>query len=155
MHRRVALWFVLLPMMSSLLVIPDAAGMNKAAQPERTVEAQYTRPAGALAGGFCNTGDGGGCVEFDVLPGERFISVDIEDALGTEVFATVRQDTDGDGMSDRGGAICGRSDKVIRIEPVREAPVRVTIWADPNLTDPFCTGGASFGTVTVTFTKRR
>lgn len=135
--------------LSSALVAPVHAG-KKAKQ--RKVEMPYSEPAYGTAGiGVCF--QGASCAFFGPpLRKERYVSVSIEDNLGTDVYASVIQDTNEDGnylaTDDLTVNICGETVEPIELETGK--PVSVWVWQGPGL-DPPCASAASSGTVTATF----
>lgn len=131
------------------------AGKKKAPKP-RTIELQYLQPAYGTAGaGLCFQGES--CLFYGApLKGERFFSVEIEDELGTSVYASVIQDTNGDGnflvTDDLTVPICGATEEPIEIESGKE--ISVWVWQGPGI-DAACPGGATAGTATGTFSAKR
>ena len=125
---------------------------GKRAKP-RKIELPYTEPAYGTAGvGVCFQGTS--CAFFGAPKStERFVSVSIEDDLGTDVYASVIQDTNEDGnflaADDLTVNMCGETAEPIELEPGKA--VSVWVWQGPGANPP-CAGGASSGTVTATFT---
>jgi hypothetical protein len=125
---------------------------KKSAPKERTVEMPYTDPAVGTAGfGVCLQGTS--CVFIDPLATEHYVSIEITDDLGLPVYASIIQDTSGDGsyfaLDDQTTHICGKTDKPIEIEP---QTVTVWVWRTPGAS-PACPGTASSGTVKATFSS--
>ncbi len=132
------------------LVGPAEAKKRRA---ERTVEGSYDNPALGVPGvaAMC-TPDGGGCEIFRAHTYEKYVAVQIEDSLGTAVYARVSVDGDGDMSFERRYEICGATNEALRIQP--GANVLVWIWAGPDpFQQPPCPGGASSGTITATFSN--
>ena len=133
------------------LTVPAHAG--KKAKP-RKLEIKYTEPAHGTHGvGVCF--EGTSCAFFgDPMLKERFISVTVEDDLGTDVYATVIQDTNEDGnylaADDLAVGFCGSTEEPVEIEP--DKGVSVWVWQGPGASPP-CPGVASAGTITATFTN--
>lgn len=130
------------------------AGKRKKKPRQRTVEVPYSQPAVGTAGiGVCFQGSS--CVFVEPLPGERSVSVEISDELGLPVYASVIQDTSGDGnylaTDDATTHICGETAEPIEIEP---QTVTVWVWPGPGAPPP-CPGVASSGTVKLTFSNAR
>lgn len=131
------------------LGVPATAG--KKAKP-RKAELTYSEPAYGTAGvGVCF--QGASCAFFGAPQGnERFVSISVEDDLGTDVYASVIQDTNEDGnflaTDDLTVHFCGATAEPVEIEPGKA--VSVWVWQGPGVTPP-CAGGASSGTITATF----
>ena len=146
--------FVALSVASMLigsLALPAEAG--KKAKP-RKLQIEYVEPAYGTHGvGVCF--EGSSCAFFgDPLGKERFVSVTVEDDLGTDVYATLIQDTNEDGnylaTDDLTVGFCGSTAEPVEIEPGKG--VSVWVWQGPGANPP-CAGGASSGTITTTFTS--
>ena len=120
----------------------------------RSMEIAYTEAAHGTHGvGVCF--QGASCAFFgDPLLKERFVSVSVEDDLGTDVFASVIQDTNEDGnylaADDLTVHFCGETAEPVEIEP--DKSVAVWVWQGPGANPP-CPGAASSGTITATFTS--
>ncbi len=131
------------------LSVPAHAG--KKAKP-RKLEMTYSEPAHGTAGiGVCFQGSS--CAFFgEPLGKERFVAVTVEDDLGTDVYASLIQDTNGDGnflaTDDLTVNFCGVTTEPVELEP--DKAVSVWVWQGPGANPP-CAGGASSGTVTATF----
>lgn len=137
-------------MLAGVIALPAAHAEEKVV---RTEEVQYYDPAVGTAGvGVCFQGDS--CVFVDPLPGELYASIEIVDQLGLPVYASVMQDTSGDGSwlvtDDFTVHICGATTQPIRI--VAGKTVSVWVWEGPGV-DPPCAGAASSGTVKVTLSN--
>lgn len=134
------------------LAAPVHAG--KKSKP-RKVEMPYSEPAYGTAGvGVCF--QGASCAFFGPpAAGEKFVSVSIEDDLGTDVYASVIQDTNGDGnflaTDDLTVNFCGATTEPVEIEPGKD--VSVWVWQGPGANPP-CASAASSGTVTATFSSK-
>ncbi len=118
----------------------------------RTVEGSYDAPAlGAPGFAFCSPGVVG-CEKFAAHTHERYVSVQIEDSLGTAVYARVSVDGDGDDTFESRHEICGATKEALRIPP--GANVLVWIYEGPDpFQEPPCLGGASSGIITATFSN--
>jgi hypothetical protein len=138
-------------MLLGALSVPAQAG--KKAKP-RKLEIEYTEPAHGTSGvGVCF--EGTSCAFFgDPMLKERFVSVTVEDDLGTDVYASVIQDTNEDGnylaTDDLTVGFCGSTGEPVEIEP--DKAVSVWVWQGPGPNPP-CPGGASSGTITTTFSS--
>jgi hypothetical protein len=121
---------------------------------KRKAEMAYSEPAYGTAGvGVCL--QGASCAFFGPpLAQERFVSVSIEDDLGTDVFASVIQDTNEDGnflaADDLTVNFCGETAEPVELEPGKA--VSVWVWQGPGA-DPPCAGPASAGMVTAIFSR--
>ncbi len=129
---------------------PAGAGSKK--KRTRKVETAYTEPAVGTAGmGVCFPGSS--CVFLEPLPGEKHVRVEVVDKLGLPVYASVIQDTNGDGSylasDDRTVHICGKTAEPIAIKP---GTVTVWVWQGPGANPP-CAGFASSGVVRTTFSR--
>lgn len=152
MHRNL-IAVVLVGVMLVAAGAPGSAARKKGPK-ARTMKLGYTNHAYGTAGvGVCFQGES--CLFFGPPQGkERYFAVDIEDDLGGDVYASVIQDTNGDGSylatDDLTVGICGATTEAIEIEP--DKPVSVWVWQGPGA-DPACAGTASAGTATATFSK--
>jgi hypothetical protein len=137
-----------------------AVGLGAAAIPVRaeekvqhTEEVPYSDPAIGTAGiGICFQGDS--CVMVEPEEQDRYATVDIVDSLGLPVYASIIQDTSGDGSwlatDDYTVHICGRTTGPIEIKPGKT--VTVWVWEGPGL-DPPCAGVATSGVVKITLSN--
>lgn len=124
---------------------------KKGAKVERVAEATYDNPAIGI-GGVVSSGSAGGSAEFPLMPGETFFSLDVTDASGTAVYASLSQDTDPSTPSwEIFAGVCGKTTEPIEVAP--DLPVRVTITAGPGRQVPTCAGVASSGTIKVTLSN--
>lgn len=142
---------MLVALLLGALFTPAHAG--KKPRP-RKVEMAYSEPAYGTAGvGVCFQGSS--CAFFGPpLPKEKFVSVSIEDDLGTDVYASVIQDTNEDGnflaTDDLTVNICGETTEPVEVELAKA--VSVWVWQGPGI-DPPCASAASSGVVTATFSS--
>ena len=135
-------------LLAGALAVPGAEA--KKPKKKRTIETPYTEPAiGAAGVGVCLQGQS--CVFVEPGPGEKYVSIEIEDDLGLPVSASVIQDTSGDGnylaVDDETTHICGATEEPLKIEP---GTVTVWVWRTPGQAQP-CPGIASAGVVKTTF----
>ena len=136
-------------MVLGALSMPAQAGKKTS---PRKLKIEYTEPAHGTHGvGVCLQGSS--CAFFgDPMLKERFVSVAVEDDLGTDVYASVMQDTNEDGnflaSDDLTVGFCGSTAEPVEIEPNKA--VSVWVWQGPGANPP-CAGGASSGTITATF----
>ena len=142
---------LLAAVIAASVVAPAHAGKKAKT---RSLELAYTEPAHGTHGvGVCF--QGASCAFFgDPLLNERFVSVSIEDDLGTDVFGSVVQDTNEDGnflaADDLTVHFCGETAEPVEIEP--DKAVSVWVWQGPGANPP-CPGAASAGTITATFSS--
>ncbi|HEX2196463.1 MAG TPA: hypothetical protein VHJ76_06010 [Actinomycetota bacterium] len=138
----------------SVQALPAEAGKKKKKKVERVEERQYVGATGVrgLQDNGC-AGEPVGCVVFPVEPGERFVSIDVADATGEDVWASVYVYGYSDG-TDIHEHVCGRSDAPFALSPGLEELVVVTTQTTGGATNP-CTGPATQGTVTATFSNVR
>ena len=152
--RRTMTTLLILGLLIGAFGLPAEAAKRKKKKPtrvERTEESGYQVPAIGLAGiGYCSGGPGVGCALFPVQRNEKFAHVEIQDASGTEVFAQMNQDLDGDGFVDTSVPFCGSTDEPLAIEP--GGTIEIWVWTGPSL-DLSCTGVATTGSMTVTFSN--
>jgi hypothetical protein len=115
---------------------------------ERTVESRYENPAAgsADAGGGCVAG-ADGCESMPSGPGEILMSVEIIDDAGGKVSASASWDTDGDGISDTGFNICGKTDDFQSIP--QSTDITIFVYASPSSSCPDAV--ATAGVVKATF----
>jgi hypothetical protein len=137
--------------LTALFASPALAKKKKGKKRAERVEViEYSHPTAlglAGAGGCAEAFD---CVSLPVGSQEAYISVEITDTLGQDVYAEIWQDLDGDDMIDQSTGVCGSTSGFVLITP--GVPVNIPIFEGPGI-DPPCTGVASAGTVTVTFSN--
>lgn len=143
---------------AALLVVavgpPSAeAGKAKKKKVERTAEAPYVGATGVrgVQDSPC-AGEPLGCVRFAIEPGERFVSLEVADATGEDVWASVYIYGYSDG-TDSHEHVCGKSDSPLSIGPGVEELVVVITQTTGGATNP-CAGAATQGTVTAVFSNR-
>lgn len=132
---------------------PAAAGaQKKKKRVERVEEAAY---AGALgprgAADVPCVQEPAGCVRFPVEPGERFVTVEVSDAAGMPVWASVYINGYSDG-TDVHEHVCGASESPFPLAPGLEELVVVVTQTTGGATNP-CAGPATAGTVKATFSN--
>lgn len=123
----------------------QAANKKKVKKVTRVVESVYDAPAIGSGAGIC-PGATNSCGRLAAGSKEKFVTIEITDATGLPVYATVSQDLDGDSFSDESTTICGTSTEPISIHPGVE--VIVFPWAVGR---PSCPGLATTGVVKATF----
>ena len=126
---------------------------------ERIVEVAYQGggigvSTPAVTGGACPMTSPGSleCIEIPPMEGERYIKVEIKDALPLTAAGFISQgDVDGDGISDGYGEFCGAHSAPVELQG-GSAPVRISFYpgacADAS--------GVSFptmGTIVATFSN--
>jgi hypothetical protein len=135
---------------ATALVGPAEAAKKKKPKP-RVAEGTYENPAVGVPG-VVGIPAAGGNVEFVVLSNENFISVEVDDDSGGSPFITFSQNTD---PSDDGYEIfasaCGKTEEPLQITP--GLAIRVAVYTAPGPDHPTCTGPATAGKITATFTS--
>ena len=132
--------------------LPDAAaGKKKKKRMERTAEAQYVGFSGfrGAVEGACDA-ESVGCVIMPVEPGERFVTLDIADAAGQPVWASVYVYGYASGATHE--HVCGASEESLPMTAGLEELVVVLTQTTGGATSP-CVGPATAGTVTATFSN--
>lgn len=130
---------------------PAEAG-KKRKKTERTEERQYVGATGVRgAQDSPCAGEPVGCVVFPVEPGERFVSIDVADASGDDVWASVYVYGYSDG-TDIHEHVCGSSEGSLALAKGLEELVVVTTQTTAGVTNP-CAGPATQGTVTAVFSN--
>lgn len=136
-------------LVAGALVAPASAGKKKAKP--RVAEAGYDNPAVGVPG-VVGSPAAGGAYEFPTLTTENNVSVEIADTGGAAVTFTMSQDSDPNNTGyEIMGTWCGATEEPVAITP--GLPLRVTVYTTPGPDQPSCTGPATSGTITATFTK--
>lgn len=139
-------------LLAGAFVGPAEAGKKKKkpVKTERVAESTYDGPAigSSDIGGVCLVATNS-CGNFLALPEEKYMSVEITDSAGFPVSASVSWDTDGDGISDTGFEVCGKTEEPQEIDPSYE--INVFVWALPSPTCPVAI--ATTGTIKATFSN--
>lgn len=132
---------------------PADAGKKKK-RVERTEERAYVLATGVrgAADSPC-AGEPVGCAVFPIEAGEKFVSLDIADASGMPLWASVYIYGYTDG-SDSHEHVCGATETPLVLGPDLDELVVVTTQTTGGATNP-CTGPATAGTVTATFSNLR
>lgn len=131
---------------------PAEAGKRKKKKVERTEERRYVGATGVRgAQDSPCAGEPVGCVVFPIEPGERFVSIDVADASGDDVWASVYVYGYTDG-TDTHEHVCGRTDSPLALTDGLEELVVITTQTTGGVTNP-CPGPASQGTVTAVFSN--
>ena len=88
-------------LIGSALAGPASGAKRQPRKTSRVFEASYDNPSpiGAAGHGGCLFATGG-CIQVPVGNNERYISVEVEDELGTDVFASAWIDLNGDQIVD-------------------------------------------------------
>lgn len=142
---------VVAALVAGALVAPAAAGKKKKPPAPRVAEATYENPAIGIPG-VVGSPAAGGAFEFPTMTTENFISVEIADDGGAAVTFTMSQDSDpSDSQYEIMGTWCGATEEPVGIVP--GLPVRVSVYTMPGPDQPTCTGPATSGTITATFTR--
>jgi hypothetical protein len=148
MKRSIVL-LLILGLLAGALAAPAEAAKKKKKKKKPvtyTMEAPYDNPAigSSDLGGGCL-----GCPSFAVPSDATYMSVEITDSTGLPVPASISWDTDGDGISDTGFEICGKTEEAQAVEPGVTA--NVFVWVLPSTICP--NGTATSGTVKVTLSS--
>ena len=131
---------------------PAEAGKRKKKRVERTEERAYVGATGVRgAQDSPCAGEPVGCVVFPIEPGERFVSIDVADASGDDVWASVYTYGYTDG-TDTHEHVCGRTDAPLPLTDGLEELVVITTQTTGGVTNP-CPGPATQGTVTAVFSN--
>lgn len=130
---------------------PAEAGKKKK-KVERTEERAYVGATGVRgAQDSPCVGEPVGCVVFPIEPGERFVSIDVADASGDDVWASVYVYGYSDG-TDAHEHVCGSSEAPLALTAGLEELVVITTQTTGGVTNP-CPGPATQGTVTAVFSN--
>jgi hypothetical protein len=136
---------------ATVVALPASAGKKKK-RVERTEEATYVGATGVRgASDSPCAGDQVGCVIFPVNKGEKFVSIEIADAAGEPVWASVYVYGYSDG-TDLHEHVCGSSEGALQIAPGLAELYVVITQTTGGATNP-CAGPATQGTVTATFSN--
>lgn len=144
--KRSILVALVIGLIAGAMVAPDAMAAKKKSKP-RVMEGTYACPCGVQVKGVgpafrLGTGEGG--FEVGVLPGEKFISLELTDDSGLPVFFQISQDVDGDGtLYEHGvGTACGKTSEALPLEP--GAPIVVFVQSGECDSGPGLATGGSF-----------
>ncbi len=142
--------------LAGLLAVSVQAGPAEAGKKKKKVERVEERAYVGATGvrGLQDNGCAGepvGCVVFPIEPGERFVSIDVADASGDDVWASVYTYGYSDG-TDTHEHVCGRTDAPLALTDGLEELVVITTQTTGGVTNP-CPGPATQGTVTATFSN--
>ncbi|MDQ3953678.1 MAG: hypothetical protein M3279_12075 [Actinomycetota bacterium] len=138
----------------SVQAAPAEAGKKKKKKVERVEERTYVGATGVRgAQDSPCVGEPVGCVVFPIEPGERFVTIDVADATGDDVWASVYIYGYSDG-TDVHEHVCGRSDGPFALTPGLEELVVITTQTTGGATNP-CAGPATQGTITATLSNIR
>jgi hypothetical protein len=92
------------------------------------------------------------CVPFDVMRGERFFEIALDDALGTTVSASVYQRRGPNQGLASAHDICGATDEPLRLH---RTTVEILVLLYQGPCSDLTPAAATTGTVTATFSTRR
>lgn len=139
-----------------LLALALGAPVAEAGKPkkkERTVQEVYVGATGVrgVQDSPC-AGEPVGCIRFPIEPGERFVTIEVTDAAGGNVWASVYAYGYSDG-TDLHEHVCGTSESPIRLAPGVDELVVVITQTTGGATNA-CDGAATQGTVTAVFSNR-
>lgn len=130
--------------------LPDASAGKKKKKVERTATADYVGFSGfrGAVEGTCDQPPVG-CVRIPIEPGEKFVSVEITDAAGEPVWASVYIYGYSEGAAHE--HVCGKSDRAFAMSGATELVVVLT-QTTGGATEA-CAGPSTTGTVTATFSN--
>lgn len=151
--RKLIVTCVMLGLLAGALIAPAEAGKKKRKpkRVERVAEGTYDNPAIGVPG-VAGSSSAGGAAEFGLGATEKFVSVEVKDAGGQAVSATLSQEQDPTTPSwNIIATFCGKTDEPIEVLP--GVPVRVSVYTVPGPDDPTCTGPASSGKIIGTFSN--
>lgn len=154
--------------MKKLVLIAMVIGMMMMAGPASAAHSEtkrYDTPAlgqGDLLS-LCGGAPLNSCVTFAILPGEQFVSIDVNDDSGQDTYFTVGQDINDDGLTDISKNYCGSTgnDPFPVLDTVALGVPEVIVFPHslPGLgNDAFagapapCAGVGTQGSVTANFT---
>lgn len=128
-------------LVGSQTVAEGASRKKKRERVQRVVTLTYDAPAIGVAGGPAGVCVSTGCIQVAVGSRERYVSIEIDDATGLSSPAVV----------DMGGGsdvyVCGATES-----PLQTSGGEIVVWIHPAAITG-CTGLASTGTVTLTFSN--
>lgn len=133
--------------------LPSAsASKKKKKKVERVEERDYVGGSGlrGAAEGSCDA-DGVACVRFPVEPGEKFVAIEVVDATGGEVWASVYV-YGYSSPSDAHEHVCGASEDPFPIAAGVTEVVVIISQTTGGATNP-CAGPATAGQVVATFSN--
>ena len=130
--------------------LPDASAGKKKKKVERTATADYVGFSGfrGAVEGTCDQPPVG-CVKIPVEPGEKFVTVEVTDAAGEPVWASVYIFGYSEGAAHE--HVCGTSNTPFAMTGVDELVVVLT-QTTGGATEA-CAGPSTTGTVTATFSN--
>lgn len=139
-------------LVAAAVVAPaEAAKKRKPKKVSRTAEGTYANPALGIPG-VVGSGAAGGAYEFGTMANENFIDIEITDAAGGSVTATLSQNSDpSDDFYEIFATICGATEAPLQISP--GLPVRVSVYTTPGPEQPSCMGPATSGTIKATLSN--
>ena len=138
-------------LVTAAFLVPTAdAKKRKPRRVTRTASGEYTAPGIVAFGQVGDVSVGG--VSLPTGSNEKYAKVEVVDASGLAIPASLQQDQDGDTFTGEGGEtrwdFCGKQPKYVKIDPGYDAVVYVQGGA--------CGGGAGMatqGTVKITFSN--
>ncbi|MDQ3964561.1 MAG: hypothetical protein M3277_11730 [Actinomycetota bacterium] len=145
--KRIVITALVLGLVFGAVATAEAGKKKKPKKTKRVVETVYDAPAIGSRGGVCLAATNS-CGDIPTGPDEYFVTIEITDQTGLDVYATVGQDLDGDTFTDTSTTICGKNEEPIPIEP--GIAITVFPWAVGR---PSCPGVATTGTVKATLSN--
>lgn len=139
---------------ASTWAAPADAGKKKKKRVERTAQEDYLGATGfrGAQDSPC-VGEPVGCVIIEIEEGEKFVAIEVDDAAGGPVWASVYVYgyTDGTDFHEH---VCGSSEGPFKLQKGLTELVVITTQTTAGATNP-CDGPATSGTVTATFSNIR
>ncbi len=146
--RKLVVTAVVAALAAGALVAPAEAKKKPKA---RVAEGTYSNPAVGVPG-VVGSPALGGAFEFGTLSTENFVSAVVDDDGGGSPFITFSQDSDPNNTGwEIFATACGKTEEPLPISP--GLPVRISVYTTPGPDHPTCTGPATSGTITATFTR--
>ena len=154
--RKTVTLLVILGLLAGAMAAPAEAKKKKKKKKPRVVEVEYTGGgigviAAGLGGGICPmTEPGSGeCIEIPLMPGEKYVKVEVKDATGLGPAGFITQgDVDGDGVADGYGDFCGAHEEPVALNSP-SIPVRVSFY--PGVCASGMPSVPTTGTIVATF----
>lgn len=153
MKRTLSTVLILGLVSAALVAAPaEAKKKKKKAPSSRVVEGTYENPAPGI-GGVLTFSGAGGSIEVPTLSNENFITVEVTDDVGPDVYFGISQeDTDGNGI---GEIIYGGCSKTEEPLPITGGLTHtITVTTGPGWEDPACPGVATSGKIKVTLSSK-
>lgn len=144
-------------LLAGALAMP-AEARRKPKKETRVERLEYRTPAASVStvpwAGLCYWYTQTGCVALDTEPTERWVTIEITDAVSERVAGELSQWTELGGQHLYSEYFCGSTDRPVRMHPLA---TRITVWiyAAPTCVEGSDQAYATAGTVTFTLSNRR